>query len=96
MKVSIISIGNEIMNGFTTDTNSSWLSREISKYESCEVTAMFVARDQKDDIISNLDYVIATRPDYIFITGGLGPTHDDITKKVLASYFKSKIVLNEP
>ena len=96
MKVSIISIGNEIMNGFTTDTNSSWISRKISKYESCEVTAMLVAKDQKDDIISNLDYVIATHPDYIFITGGLGPTHDDITKKVLASYFKSKIVLNEP
>ena len=81
MKVAIISIGDELMNGFTVDTNSSWIAKKILKYKSLDVVAKVTVKDDEYDIISNLDIFVKKNIDYIFITGGLGPTHDDITKK---------------
>ena len=96
MKVAIISIGDELMNGFTVDTNSSWIAKKILKYKSLDVVAKVTVKDNEYDIITNLDIFVKKNIDYIFITGGLGPTHDDITKKALSKYFNSKLVLNIP
>ena len=96
MKVGIISIGDELMNGFTLDTNSSWISRKVLEYESLDVVSKVIVKDDETDIKYALGSLIDNNIDYIFITGGLGPTHDDITKKTLSDFFKSKLVLNEP
>ena len=95
MKVGIISIGDELMNGFTVDTNSSWISRKILAYELLDVVSKITVKDSKDDIKSSLDTLISSNIDYIFITGGLGPTHDDITRDTLSEYFDSELVTDE-
>ena len=95
LKVAIISIGNELMNGSTVDTNSSWLAKKISSFESLSVTSKITVKDDAQSIKSYLHSFLEKKYKYIFITGGLGPTHDDITKKTLNSYFKSKIIVKE-
>ena len=94
MNVAIISIGDEIMDGFTVDTNSSWLARNILQYKSLHVVSKITVKDDIDDIKNSLDYLIKDNINYIFITGGIGPTHDDITKKALADYFNTTLVLS--
>ena len=78
---SIIAIGNELLDGFTLDTNSQWLKEKLSNY-NLEVTKSIIIPDKdeiiKKEIASSFDY------DFVFISGGLGPTHDDITKKSIA------------
>ena len=96
MDVAIVSIGDELMNGFTVDTNSSWIARKMLKYRSLNVVSKVTVKDDINDIKDNLDYLIKNNINYIFITGGIGPTHDDITKKALADYFNTTLVLNSP
>ena len=92
LKVAIMSIGNELMNGSTVDTNSSWLAKQISSFKSLTVTSKITVKDDSQSIKKSLHSLLEKKYKYIFITGGLGPTHDDITKETLSSYFKSKII----
>ncbi len=94
MNVAIVSVGDELMNGFTVDTNSSWIARKILQYKSLDVVSKVTVKDDINDIKDSLDYLIQDNVDYIFITGGIGPTHDDITKKALADYFNASLVIN--
>lgn len=94
MKVGIICIGDELINGYTIDTNSNFISKKIRRYKNLDISNIFIVGDDSDLILSNLDYLINQKTDYIFITGGLGPTHDDLTKKVLCQYFKCKLKIN--
>lgn len=93
MKASIIAIGTEILIGQTLDTNSSWLAGELTKI-GCVVNNIQVIRDDKTDIVNNIDSCLKTA-DLIIITGGLGPTNDDITKSAIADYFDSKLYLSD-
>ena len=95
MKIAIMSIGDELMNGFTIDSNSSWIAYEMSNFTSFNIISKITTKDNEDDIVNNLDYLLTLKPNYIFITGGLGPTHDDITKNILSKYFDSKLIVNE-
>ena len=95
MKIAIMSIGDELMNGFTIDSNSSWIAYEMSNFTSFDIISKITTKDNKNDIVNNLDYLFTLKPNYIFITGGLGPTHDDITKNILSEYFSSKLIVNE-
>ena len=95
LKVAIMSIGNELMNGSTVDTNSSWLAKQISSFKSLTVTSKITVKDDSQSIKKSLHSLLEKKYKYIFITGGLGPTHDDITKETLSSYFKSKIIIKE-
>ena len=90
--VSILSIGDELLNGFTIDTNSSWLAKEISKYDFLDVKNNLTVKDNYEEIYSSLDYLLSKNNRFIFITGGLGPTHDDITKNALMNYFDSELI----
>ena len=65
MNVAIISVGDELMNGFTVDTNSSWIARKILKYKSLDVVSKVTAKDDINDIKDNLDYLIKSNIDYI-------------------------------
>ena len=96
MDVAIVSIGDELMNGFSVDTNSSWIAKKMLKYRSLNVVSKVTIKDDINDIKDNLDHLIKNNINYNFITGGIGPTHDDITKKALADYFNTTLVLNSP
>jgi nicotinamide-nucleotide amidase len=92
MKASIITIGDELLIGQTIDTNSAWMGAELSK-SGFDVFRIISIHDRKSDILYALDEA-AKESDVVLITGGLGPTSDDITKQTLAEYFNSILIVN--
>ncbi len=93
MKVAIISIGNELLNGKTVNSNASYIGGKL--YEiGIVVEEIFTIRDEDDAIRNTLAEAVA-KFDAIVITGGLGPTHDDITKKNVAAFFNSPLRFHE-
>ncbi len=92
MKAAIITIGDELLIGQTIDTNSAWMGSELSKsgFDIFRITSI---HDRKNDIIYALDEA-SKEADVVLITGGLGPTSDDITKQTLAEYFNTRLVMN--
>lgn len=93
MKVQIITIGDEILIGQIVDTNSAWMAKQLNR-QGAEVVEIMSVSDTREGIISGLDS--AKGVNVVLITGGLGSTKDDITKKVLAEYFGTGMVFNEP
>ncbi len=93
MKVEIISIGDELLIGQTVNTNATWLGTEFS-LRGGSVYHTTVIRDVKADILEAIDRAFS-RVDVIIVTGGLGPTKDDITKYTLCEYFDTELVINE-
>ncbi|HUW93974.1 MAG TPA: competence/damage-inducible protein A [Bacteroidales bacterium] len=89
----IITIGDELLIGQTVDTNSAWMGAELSK-NGIRVNRITSISDNRKEIISALDEAMS-RADIILITGGLGPTSDDITKETLNDYFGGKMVISE-
>lgn len=89
----VITIGDEILYGQITDTNTQWISAELDKLGIRTVRKSSVG-DNKERILEILQEA-ESRADIILITGGLGPTKDDITKNVLAQYFNSTLVIHE-
>jgi nicotinamide-nucleotide amidase len=92
VKAAIITIGDEILIGQTVDTNSAWIGAELSK-SGFDVYTIISVHDAKDDIIHALSEVKG-KADVVLITGGLGPTSDDITKPVLCEFFNTRLVEN--
>lgn len=92
-KVEIINIGDELLIGQVVNTNASWMGSILSE-QGFEVIKILAIPDEKSAIKSAIDEAIQTA-DIILLSGGLGPTKDDITKKVLAEYFNSEMYFNE-
>lgn len=90
---AIITIGDELLIGQTIDTNSAWMAKELNK-AGIWVHRRVAVGDNREAIIKALDEESAQAP-IILITGGLGPTADDITKPLLCEYFNGKMVVNE-
>ena len=93
VNASIITIGDELLIGQTIDTNSAFIAQELNKI-GVWVKRRLAVGDVYDDIWDALDEE-AKLSDIIIITGGLGPTADDITKPLLCKYFGGKLVVNE-
>lgn len=90
---SIVTIGDELLIGQVIDTNSAWMGQELSR-SGIDVIRRFAVGDEKKEIISALDDARSIS-NIILITGGLGPTKDDITKHTLCEYFNSTLVFDE-
>jgi len=90
---SIITIGDELLIGQTIDTNSAWMAEELNKI-GVWVKRRVAVGDVWDDIWNALDEE-SKIADIILITGGLGPTADDITKPLLCKYFGGNLIVNE-
>ena len=93
IQATIITIGDELLIGQVIDTNSSWIAQQLNN-AGIAVKRRVAVGDSRDEIIKILDEESA-RSEIILITGGLGPTSDDITKIVLAEYFGGKMVVNK-
>src|SRR5689334_3165980 len=93
VNASIITIGDELLIGQTIDTNSAWMAEELNKI-GVWVKRRLAVGDVWDDIWNALDEE-RKQADIILITGGLGPTADDITKPLLCKYFGGTLVVNE-
>ena len=94
MNVIVISIGDELLIGQTVNTNASWIGQEISKIGGNILEGLTIS-DKAQEILTTVDYSI-NKADVIIITGGLGPTKDDITKHTLASYFDTELEIHQP
>lgn len=94
MKAEIITIGDEILIGQIVDTNSAWIAEKfnLSGIEIYQITSV---HDDKEHILEALKKA-EEKVDLVILTGGLGPTKDDITKNVLCDYFHTKLVFHEP
>ncbi len=92
-QASIITIGDELLIGQVIDTNSAWMAQELNK-AGIRVCRRVAVGDVWDEIWDALDEE-SKHADIILITGGLGPTADDITKPLLCKYFGGKLITNE-
>ncbi len=93
VRAETITIGDEILYGQIVDTNSQWISKELDKIGVKTVRKTTVS-DSESDILEALAEASA-RADIILVTGGLGPTTDDLTKPCLAKFFQCDLALNE-
>jgi nicotinamide-nucleotide amidase len=93
INASIITIGDELLIGQTIDTNSAWMGQQLNK-AGVWVKRRVAVGDVWDEIWNALEEE-SSKSDIIFITGGLGPTADDITKPLLCKYFRGKMKVDE-
>ncbi len=93
IKASIITIGDELLIGQTIDTNSAWIATHLNEI-GIDVQRRVAVGDDATAIRTALDAELSYS-DIVLITGGLGPTADDITKPFLCEYFGAKLVVNE-
>lgn len=91
--ISILTIGDEICIGQITNTNASWLANQCTALGANVVIHSSIG-DVKEVIINELNRLLAFS-DFVIITGGLGPTHDDLTKPTLCEFFNDKLLLND-
>ena len=94
MKAEIITIGDEILIGQIVDTNSAWIAEQCNQ-NGIEIYQITSVHDDHNHIIEALKKA-EEKVDLVIITGGLGPTKDDITKNTLCEYFNTKLVFHEP
>ena len=93
MRAGIFLVGTELLNGATIDTNSIYIAEELNKY-GIEIEFKMTVRDVMDEIVKALKYA-KKNVDLVILTGGLGPTDDDITKEAMAKFLKKKLVVDE-
>jgi nicotinamide-nucleotide amidase len=93
MKAAVVTVGDEILIGQITDTNSGFIAKALDKI-GIGVYEMISISDDRQHILDTLA-ALQNRVNLVIITGGLGPTKDDITKKTLADYFEDSLVVNE-
>jgi nicotinamide-nucleotide amidase len=94
MKIEIINIGDELLIGQVVNTNAAWMGSELN-LAGFMVNRFTVIADKTDAILDALEQS-RTNSDIVLITGGLGPTKDDITKDALCRFFNVKLVFNQP
>lgn len=93
MKAAVVTVGDEILIGQITDTNSGYIAKALDKI-GIGVFEMLSISDDRRHILDTLAF-LQNRVEVVIITGGLGPTKDDITKKTLCEYFDDHLVINE-
>ena len=93
MQCRILSIGNELLIGDTVNTNASWLGDVLTE-AGINVTHIYTIGDDLDTMKGILSEALSST-DLIITTGGLGPTHDDITKRAVAELFDCELVLED-
>lgn len=92
-QLEIVTIGDELLIGQVVDTNSAWMGRKLGE-AGLQVSRITSVSDREDDILSILNESTA-RSKVVLITGGLGPTRDDITKHTLCKFFNTQLVFNQ-
>ena len=92
MKASLIIIGNEILSGRTQDKNLSYLANWLNEI-GIQLAEVRVIRDEEEIVVETVNYLRSTY-NYVFTTGGIGPTHDDITSLCIAKAFGVELEIN--
>mgnify|MGYP003396771008 FL=1 len=93
MKATIVTIGDEILIGQIVDTNSAFIAKSLDGI-GIEIDEMISISDDKQSILETFLY-LQNKVDLVIITGGLGPTKDDITKKTFCDYFEDELIVDQ-
>ncbi len=93
MNAAILTIGDELLNGQTIDTNAAWMGQELNLI-GVSITSKLSVGDDEQAIRDGLDYSFK-QASLVIVTGGLGPTKDDITKQCLAQYFDDELTFHQ-
>lgn len=93
MKATIVTIGDEILIGQIVDTNSAFIAKSLDRI-GVEINEMVSISDDKNHILDTFS-ALQNKVDLVIITGGLGPTKDDVTKKTFCDYFEDELVVNQ-
>jgi len=93
MQIEIINIGDELLIGQVINTNAAWMAEKLN-LDGFTVRQFTVVRDDRDHIMKALSDA-ETRASIVLISGGIGPTGDDITKSTLCEFFRTKLIFNE-
>ncbi|MCB0625316.1 MAG: competence/damage-inducible protein A, partial [Saprospiraceae bacterium] len=93
MKVHLLTIGDELLIGQVVDTNSAWMGRQLN-LAGIQVAGIVSAPDEHDDIVDAIGHCLQ-RSQVVIMTGGLGPTKDDVTKKAIAEYYGVGFVFSQ-
>ena len=93
MFAELITIGDELLIGQVVDTKSAWMGRELNNI-GIEVLRIVSVRDREEEILEAIDNAMK-RVNIVLVTGGLGPTKDDITKQTLCKYFNTELIFSE-
>ncbi len=93
MKAEIIAIGDELLIGQVVDTNSVFITKQLNTI-GISLNRKHAVADVENEIVSSISESLQ-RVDLVILTGGLGPTNDDVTREALARYFQSSLVLNK-
>lgn len=92
MNAHIITIGDEILIGQTLNTNAAFIGEKLS-LEQIKISGSSVVPDDEELIIAEFKRVYSSN-DIVLVTGGLGPTHDDVTRKSIVDFFETELVVN--
>ncbi|KDN54728.1 CinA family nicotinamide mononucleotide deamidase-related protein [Flavobacterium seoulense] len=93
MKATIVTIGDEILIGQIIDTNSGFIAKSLDKI-GVEIHEMISISDDKQNILNTFKK-LQNKVDLVIITGGLGPTKDDVTKKTFCEYFEDELIVDQ-
>ena len=94
MNACVLTIGDELLQGFTIDTNSTWLGTTLLPYDII-IQKKITVGDDINSIINESQSIIEDQYDFLFVTGGLGPTHDDITKEAFCQILDDELIFDE-
>ena len=94
MNAVIVTIGNELLQGFTLDTNASWIGKTLLPY-NIQIKKIVTIGDTSDQIVYEINNILKENFNFLFITGGLGPTHDDITKNAFMKIMDDELIFDE-
>ncbi len=94
MKIAVVTVGDEILSGFTVNTNTAWIGQKLLE-NGLYLDLQLTISDKKEEIIKYLDLLTKEHYSHIIITGGLGPTHDDVTPSAFYEFFNSELIFDE-
>ncbi len=93
LTAGILIIGDEVLSGRTQDTNSNYIAKNLTS-SGIKLEEIKIVQDQKDHIVNSVK-LFSDKYSYVFTTGGIGPTHDDITSESIAEAFNKKYEINK-
>lgn len=93
LHAALLTIGDELLNATVIDTNSTWVEEQLAPL-GWNVRMKIAVRDEREDILSALDY-LRDRCELIIVTGGLGPTDDDLTRETVSEFFGLELIPDE-
>jgi len=94
MNIAILSIGNELLSGFTINTNASWIGKKLTNI-GCSINNQITIKDNKNLILNALRELCNNEVHFLIITGGLGPTNDDMTRNALFKFVSTPETFDE-